>query len=59
MNLISGCGRLESGLIVLNWFFKGDLCQETSLPGIRVKQMEDEAFLSNFASHLCQKRHPK
>lgn len=59
VNLISDCGRLESGLIVLNWFFKGDLCQETSLPGIRVKRMEDGAFLSNFTSHLCQRRHPK
>lgn len=36
-NLISGCGRLESGLTVLNLFLKGEWGQHTSHPGVRVK----------------------
>lgn len=36
-NLISGCGGLESGLTVLNLFFKGDRGQHTSDLEVRVK----------------------
>lgn len=45
-NLISGCGRLESGLTVLNLFFKGDWSQHTSHLGVRVKT-DPKRSLSN------------